>query len=152
LALDNDGNMTIHGTFQSIGNITAPQFNGDVAGNVITTNINTPTIGGILTVPPQVKFNNYVDIDQGLSIAGDYVVSVSGYKVVSAVAPGFTTAVDLTNTRATFNVPVRFGSYTTTQRNALTPTNGDVIYCSDSGPGGIGQFLGYANGAWTSLS
>ena len=152
LALDNDGNMTIHGTFQSIGNITAPQFNGTVAGNVITTSINTPSLGTTLTMTPQVTFSNYVNIDQGLLISGDYALSVSGYKVISQNTPGYTTAADLNNTRATFNVPVRFGSYTTVQRNALSATNGDVVYCTDSGPGGIGQFCGYANGAWVSLS
>jgi hypothetical protein len=152
LALDNDGNMTIHGTFQSIGNITAPQFNGTVAGNVITTSINTPSLGTTLTMTPQVTFSNYVNIDQGLLISGDYALSVSGYKVISQNTPGYTTAADLNNTRATFNVPVRFGSYTIVQRNALSATNGDVVYCTDSGPGGIGQFCGYANGAWVSLS
>jgi hypothetical protein len=144
--------MEILGTFNSTGNITAPRFNGTVAGNVVTTSINTPTIGGTLIVTPDITFSNYIDCGKGISASGDYIVSVSGYKVVSAVTPGFTTAVDINNTRATFNVPVRFGSYTTTQRNALTPSNGDVIYCTDSGPGSIGQFLGYANGAWVSLS
>ena len=150
-ALDNDGNLTIPGTFESTGNITAPQFNGTVVGDVITDTITTPTVGGVLIISPETSFSDYVDMDLDLVVTG-ISASVAGFRVISANAPGFTTAAELTNTRATFNVPVKFGSYTTLQRNALTPSNGDVIYCTDSGPGGIGQFLGYANGAWVSLS
>ena len=151
LTLDNDGNMTVLGTFESTGNITAPGFAGPLTGNVITNSITSATVGGALIVAPETTFSDYVDIALDLLVVGNSI-SVAGFKVVSATTPGFTTAADLNNTRATFNVPVRFGSYTTTQRNALTPGNGDVIYCTDSGPGGIGQFLGYANGAWVSLS
>jgi hypothetical protein len=151
LTLDNDGNMTVLGTFESTGNITAPGFTGPLTGNVITNSITTPTVGGKLTVTPETTFSDYVNVDQDLLVVGTSV-SITGVKVINQRTPGFTTAADLTNTRATFNVPVRFGSYTTVQRDALTPGNGDVIYCTDSGPGGIGQFLGYANGAWTSLS
>jgi len=151
LTLDNDGNMTVLGTFESTGNITAPGFTGPLTGNVITNSITTPTVGGKITVTPETTFSDYVNVDQDLLVVGTSV-SITGFKVINQRTPGFTTAADLTNTRATFNVPVRFGRYTTVQRDALTPGNGDVIYCTDSGPGGIGQFLGYANGAWTSLS
>jgi len=151
LTLDNDGNMTVLGTFESTGSITAPGFSGPLTGNVITNSITSATVGGALIIAPETTFNDYVDVALDLLVLGSSI-SVAGFKVVSSASPGFTTAADLTNTRATFNVPVRFGSYTTTQRNALTPGNGDVIYCTDSGPGGIGQFLGYANGAWVSLS
>ena len=151
LTLDNDGNMTVIGTFESDGNITAPGFIGPLTGNVITNSITSATVGGALIVAPETTFSDYVDVALDLLVVGNSV-SVAGFKVISGTTPGFTTAADLTNTRATFNVPVKFGSYTTLQRNALTPSNGDVIYCTDSGAGSTGQFLGYANGAWVSLS
>jgi hypothetical protein len=151
LSLDNDGNMTVLGTFESTGSITAPGFTGPLTGNVITNSITSATTGGALIIAPETTFSDYVDIALDLLVLGNSI-SVSGFKVVSATTPGFTTAADLNNTRATFNVPVQFGRYTSVQRNALTPSNGDVIYCTDSGAGGIGQFLGYANGAWVSLS
>ena len=37
----------------------------------------------------------------------------------------------------------KFQSYTTTQRNALSPSNGDVVYNSTTH-----KFQGYANGGW----
>ena len=41
---------------------------------------------------------------------------------------------------------VQFGSFTTTQRNALTAANGMVIYNTTDN-----KFQGYENGAWASL-
>jgi hypothetical protein len=39
-------------------------------------------------------------------------------------------------------------SMTRAQRNTLTPTNGTIIYQTDSTPG----FRGYVNGAWVSFN
>ena len=52
----------------------------------------------------------------------------------------------MTSARVSVNVPVQFASYTTTQRNALTPTNGDVIYNSTDD-----KFQGYAGSTWVNL-
>jgi hypothetical protein len=41
---------------------------------------------------------------------------------------------------------IRFKSYTTTARNALSPQNGDVIYNETDN-----KFQGYANGSWVDL-
>ena len=41
---------------------------------------------------------------------------------------------------------IQFGSYTTTQRDALTAANGMVIYNSTDN-----KFQGYENGAWANL-
>ena len=38
------------------------------------------------------------------------------------------------------------GSYTTTERNALSPSNGWIVYNSTDN-----KFQGYANGAWVDL-
>jgi hypothetical protein len=37
-------------------------------------------------------------------------------------------------------------SFTTTERNALTPENGDIIYNTTDN-----KFQGYENGAWANL-
>ena len=42
--------------------------------------------------------------------------------------------------------PVKFASYSTTQRDELTPINGDVIYNAT-----VDKFQGYAGGAWVDL-
>jgi hypothetical protein len=44
------------------------------------------------------------------------------------------------------NGTFRFPSFTTTERNSLTPTNGDVIYNTTDN-----KFQGYENGAWANL-
>ena len=41
---------------------------------------------------------------------------------------------------------MQFGSYTTTERNAITAANGMVIYNTTDN-----KFQGYENGAWANL-
>jgi hypothetical protein len=52
----------------------------------------------------------------------------------------------ISNTVTTHSQLVQFASYTTTQRNALSPSNGAVIYNSTDS-----KFQGYAGGAWVNL-
>jgi hypothetical protein len=42
--------------------------------------------------------------------------------------------------------PFRLASFTTGQRDALTPVNGDLIYNSS-----FNKFQGYENGAWANI-
>tara|TARA_R110000851_G_scaffold58910_2_gene136497 strand:+ start:6258 stop:7811 length:1554 start_codon:yes stop_codon:yes gene_type:complete len=58
----------------------------------------------------------------------------------------YTTHFEVTSTLAKANIPVQFGSYTTTERNALTAANGQVVYNSTTN-----KFQGYAGGAWVDL-
>jgi len=51
--------------------------------------------------------------------------------------------ITVNNTVAAFSTAVQFASMTTTQRNALTPSNGWVIYNTTDN-----KFQGYANGSW----
>jgi hypothetical protein len=51
-----------------------------------------------------------------------------------------TTRVTLTSS------PIKMASFTTTERNALTPSNGDIIYNTTDN-----KFQGYENGAWVNL-
>lgn len=52
----------------------------------------------------------------------------------------------VTNTATTHSQLVQFASYTTTQRNALSPSNGAVIYNSTTN-----KFQGYASSTWVDL-
>jgi hypothetical protein len=153
LSISNDGNITTTGTINATGIITSDAgFSGTLTGSVKTLSIDSPSFGQQLIIAAGTTFNEYVDFLKGVIVGQDYCIAVTGYRVISSPSPSATVNIELTNTEAVFNVPVRFGSYTLTQRNALTPSVGDVIYCTNSGPGGIGQFVGYANGAWVSLS
>lgn len=127
---------------------------------VVNTSVRAPTVyansisvstggDGYVHFPTIVSFDNDVNFTANAAFLNNQAVFVQGLKVQTLLG---SVKVDVSQTNAKFNVPVRFGSYTTTERNALTPANGDVIYCTDSGPGSTGQFLGYANGAWVSLS
>jgi len=67
----------------------------------------------------------------------DPVVMSSG----SSIQLNSTTRVEVTNK------PIRLATLTTTQRDGLSATNGDMIYNSTSN-----KFQGYANGAWVDLN
>jgi hypothetical protein len=105
------------------------------------------TNGGYIKFWDVVNFSNDIDFAGNVSYQNHQAVFVQGFKVVTGPNPADVKA-DVTTTLAKFNVPVRFGSYTLIERNALSASNGDVVYCTNSGPGGIGQFCGYANGSW----
>jgi len=87
----------------------------------------------------------------GATITLDDNVVVSGTLTSSqAGAPIFTSASTLTlqaTTRTTIaNTPIKLASFTTTDRNALTSADGDMIYNKTTN-----KFQGFANGAWVDL-
>jgi hypothetical protein len=74
--------------------------------------------------------NNNIDVQNAnitLDISGTDILTVS-------------------STEAAFSKAVEFASYTTTQRNALSPSNGWVIYNTTDN-----KFQGYANGSWVNF-
>lgn len=82
---------------------------------------------------------NYTLPTASTSILGG--VKVDGTSIT--ITNGVISATTSTNT----SIPIRFPSFTDTQRDALTPVNGDVIYNSTAN-----RFQGYQQGAWVDLA
>lgn len=71
----------------------------------------------------------------------DAAAALDGTELVPVVQGGETVRA---TTASAGNVPRT--SYTTAQRDALTPTNGQIIYNTDDD-----EFQGYQNGAWVTF-
>jgi len=124
------------GTGRPISPTLEIRGDGDVAMDSITTLLGTT-----------------IDIKSPVSITGQVSVShgITGDLTGSLFADDSTKIIDGVNSRGYFSSVeassyVKFGSYTTTQRNALTSSNGMVIYNSSDN-----RFQGRQNGAWINL-
>ena len=76
----------------------------------------------------------------------DVASKIDFYTRDGAIASEYEIALTLRHKGAEFTGYVQFGSYTTTERNALTAANGMVIYNTTDN-----KFQGYENGAWANL-
>tara|TARA_B100000282_G_scaffold249353_1_gene193351 strand:+ start:245 stop:1441 length:1197 start_codon:yes stop_codon:yes gene_type:complete len=89
------------------------------------------------------------DPAEALDVAGNAIISgnlTAGAIKGSLTADDSTIIVDGTTGAITAPSYVQFGSFTTAQRDALTATNGMVIYNSQ-----LNKFQGYENGSWVNL-
>ncbi len=89
------------------------------------------------------------DPAEALDVAGNALISgnlTAGAIKGSLTADDSTIIVDGTTGAITAPSYVQFGSFTTAQRDALTATNGMVIYNSQ-----LNKFQGYENGSWANL-
>ena len=91
--------------------------------------------------------------DQNLNTTNDVVfnkVSAGEFASTSAGVPTLTSATNINLSAANAVVvtasPFRLASFTTTQRNALTAVNGDMIYNTTTG-----KIQGYQSGIWVDL-
>jgi hypothetical protein len=87
---------------------------------------------------------NSVILGSGISVNDELVViAFNAFSIADAVSAAsggtFVGAVNMTTY-------TKFGSLTTTQRNALTGANGMIIYNTTDN-----KFQGYENGAWANL-
>lgn len=132
---DAEGNITITNTITT-GNIT-----------FATTTIDSTDSSGIVIVPA-------VTLNSDLTVENDLNVSQSIYaKEFHSTGVGTPELYSETNIDLTagtvVNVtssPLRLARFTTTQRNALVPQNGDLIYNTT-----VNKFQGYQDGAWINL-
>ena len=76
----------------------------------------------------------------------DVESKIDFYTRDGAIASEYEIALTLRHKGAVFTGYVQFGSYTTTERDALTAANGMVIYNTT-----LNKFQGYENGAWANL-
>lgn len=76
----------------------------------------------------------------------DVASKIDFYTRDGAIASEYEIALTLRHKGAEFTGYVQFGSYTTTERDALTAANGMVIYNTTDN-----KFQGYENGAWANL-
>ena len=106
-----------------------------------------------INVVPGVTFNSDVTVENNLVVTNTLTVDtleVTNFQTAGSGTPELASDTDILLTAGTrveiTQSPLKMASFTTTERNALTPQNGDVIYnTTDS------KFQGYAGGAWVNL-
>ena len=154
-----DGNMAIGDYTPTAG------YRLDVRGNAIVSgsleagamllsgsNIDTSDSSAI-TVTPGVTFSSDVVVENDLIVNNKLTVdtlAVTNFETVGAGTPELSSDTELLLTAGTrveiTQSPLKMASFTTTERNLLTPANGDIIYNSTDN-----KFQGYENGAWVNL-
>jgi hypothetical protein len=154
-----DGNLCV-GDYSA-----AAGYRLDVRGNAIVSgsleagamllsgsNIDTSD-SSVITVTPAVTFNSDVTVENNLIVTNTLTVDtleVTNFQTSGSGTPELASDTDILLTAGTrveiTQSPLKMASFTTTERNALTPQNGDVIYnTTDS------KFQGYAGGTWVNL-
>ena len=120
----------------SIGNIT-----------FVTTTIDSSDSSGI-TFTPSVTFNSDVRVENELTVIN--TVTAKSFSSTGTGNPSIESSGDINLTAGgavkITSSALRFASFTTAQRDALTPANGDVIYNTTTG-----KFQGRAAGTWVDL-
>ena len=135
---------SVSGTFSGplTGNVT-----GSVTGNIFTTLIDSADSSAI-TVTPAVIFSADVTVENDLTVTNK--VTAKEFVSTGVGDPTIESSGNINLTAATAVIvnssPFRMASFTSTQRDALTPVNGDVIYNTTTG-----KFQGRAAGAWVDL-
>jgi hypothetical protein len=146
------------GTLSLTGNVTS-SINGSgfitsalglfgpsisVSGNVIGGNVTT---AGQISATGNISAGNLIAVSgvtaSGNVVAANFIGGGAGTpQLISSTSLilGAVTVVQVTGS------PFRLASLTTTQRNALTAVNGDLIYNST-----LNKFQGYENGAWANI-
>ena len=137
-------------TYNPSGNVLTATFVSSTqvtATTAMVNNIDTLDSSAI-TVIPKMLFNSDVEIENELIVrnsvrAREFITDSVGVPEVSSV-----TNLNLTagNAVVITQSPFRLAKYTTSQRNALTAQNGDMIYNLDTN-----KFQGYANSTWVDL-
>jgi hypothetical protein len=89
------------------------------------------------------SFTNNVTFQSDITLQGDVITSGAGTPEIES-----STALELTaGTRVVItSSPIKMASFSSGERNGLTPENGDVIYNTTTN-----KFQGYANGSWVDL-
>ena len=132
-----------------VGGIWTNAAGGESVGNFTFSSgiIDTDDSSGI-TITPAVTTSSDLTVQNDLvvqgSITADSIVSTgTGVPTIESASSINLSASDrVTVTQS----PINLASFSTTDRNSLTATNGDMIYNTTTN-----KFQGYANGAWVDL-
>jgi len=115
-------------------------------------NIDTSDSSAI-TVTPGVTFSSDVTVENDLTVTNTLTVDtlqVTNFETVGGGTPELESDTDILLTAGTrvevTSSPLKMASFSTTERNLLTPENGDIIYNTTDN-----KFQGYENGAWANL-
>jgi hypothetical protein len=118
--------------------------NYDFTGSTVDTNDSSG-----ITVIPAITAQSDLTVENNLYVTNKVVADT--FESTSTGTPEITAATNLNLTAGNAVVitqsPVRFASFTTTERDALASQNGDIVYNSTSN-----GFQGRANGSWVALS
>jgi hypothetical protein len=124
------------------------------AGSMLLSGSNIDTSdSSAITVTPAVTFSSDVTVENNLIVTNTLTVDtleVTNFQTAGSGTPELASDTDILLTAGTrveiTQSPLKMASFTTTERNSLTPQNGDVIYnTTDS------KFQGYAGGTWVNL-
>ena len=106
-----------------------------------------------ITFVPALVMNSDVTIENNLIVTNKIVadtIEVENIITNASGTPEISSDTDIilaAGTRVEVSTsPFKLASYTTTERDALTPENGDTIYNNTTD-----KFQGYAGGAWVDL-
>ena len=131
---------------------------GKIVGPIETTNaVISGTIdsadSAAITFIPAVVMNSDVTIENNLIVTNKIIadtIEVENIITNASGTPEISSDTDIilaAGTRVEVSTsPFKLASYTTTERDALTPENGDTIYNNTTD-----KFQGYAGGAWVDL-
>ena len=131
LTTDGAGTFTFEQAGDTIGNFTLSSSTISTDDSSAITIVQATTIQSDLTV------------DGSMTVNGDITNTSTGTPTITSNSSINLSATDrVTITQS----PINLARFTTTERNALTATNGDMIYNTSTN-----KFQGYANGAWVDL-
>jgi len=115
-------------------------------------NIDTDDSSAI-SVTPAVTFSSDVTVENSLVVNNRITVDtleVTNFQTTGAGTPELESPTEILLTAGTrveiTQSPIKMASFTTTERNALTAENGDIIYNTTDN-----KFQGYENGSWVNL-